>query len=129
LHRAVLGSLERFIGILIEQYSGAFPVWLAPLQVVVIPVSTTFNEQAAALVAEIKAAGFRVEVDLSDERMNNKIRKHQAQKVPYQLIIGGQEVENGTVSLRTRTGEQHNGMPKLDFLRLLQEKIQMKAEI
>lgn len=129
LHRAILGSLERFIGILIEHYGAAFPVWLAPLQVVVIPVSTTFNAAAAALVEELRHAGFRAEADLGDERMNNKIRIHQGQKVPYQLIIGGQEVENGTVSLRTRSGEQRNGLPKADFLQLMKDKVLTKAEI
>lgn len=129
LHRAILGSLERFIGILIEHHAGAFPVWLAPVQAVVVPVSNVFDQQAANLALRLRELGYRVEADLGDDRMNNKIRKHQAQKVPYQLILGGQEVENDTVSLRSRAGEQKNGLPFADFLDYLNQKITEKAEI
>ena len=129
LHRAILGSLERFIGILIEHHAGAFPVWLSPVQAVVVPVSNVFDQQAANLALQLREMGFRVEADLSDDRMNNKIRKQQALKVPYQLILGGQEVELNTVSLRSRSGEQKNGLPFEEFLNFLKEKIATKSDI
>lgn len=126
LHRAVLGSLERFIGILIEHYAGAFPVWLAPEQIKVIPVGPAFEEGAAKIAEELKLQGFRADADLSDARMNAKIRKHQKQKVPYMLIIGERELEEGTVSVRTRTNEQMNGMPVNEFISFVREKIDSK---
>jgi threonyl-tRNA synthetase len=129
LHRVVLGSLERFIGILIEQYAGAFPVWLAPRQAVVIPVGPAFEEGAAEVAAELEAAGLRVNADLSDARMNAKIRKHQKQKVPYMLIIGEKEISEGTVSIRTRTNEQMNDMPLAEFITFAKDKIESKAQL
>ena len=129
VHRALLGSLERFFGVLIEHYGGAFPVWLAPVQVVTIPVAPPFNDYAAAIAAELAAAGFRAESDLSDSRMGAKIRHHQAQKVPYMLILGEKEQEAGAVSLRPRTGEQVNGVPKDEFITMLTDKVRTRAEI
>ncbi|MBU8914193.1 MAG: threonine--tRNA ligase [Spirochaetales bacterium] len=129
VHRALLGSLERFFGVLIEHYGGAFPVWLAPVQVVTIPVAPAFNDYAAAIAAELTAAGFRAEPDLSDSRMGAKIRHHQAQKVPYMLILGEKEQEAGAVSIRPRTGEQVNGVPKDEFFAMLTDKVKTRAEI
>jgi threonyl-tRNA synthetase len=129
LHRAILGSLERFIGILIEQYSGTFPVWLAPEQVAVISVSEKFSGYAFKVAAQIKAAGYRVEADLSDQKMGAKIRAAQMRRVPYMLIVGGQEEEADTVSLRTRSGEQKNGMSLPDFIQFVAEKIAAKADV
>ncbi len=127
LHRAVLGSLERFIGILIEQYAGAFPVWLSPDQAVVIPVGPAFEDGAAKLAQALRARGLKVRADNSDARMNAKIRKHQKQKVPYMLIVGEKELAEGTVSVRTRTNEQMNGMPLEEFISFIEEKIASKA--
>ena len=129
LHRAILGSLERGIGILIEQYAGAFPVWLCPVQVAVVPVAPTFADAAVALAEQLKAEGIRAIAEIGDERMQTKFRIHQGKKVPYQLIIGGQEVENGTVSLRIRGGEQKNGLPQAEFLTMIKEKIASHAAI
>lgn len=129
LHRAVLGSLERFIGILLEHYAGALPVWLHPEQVVVIPVAPAFNDAASDLSGKLRAEGIRASADLSDDRMNNKIRKHQAQKVPYMLILGQQEVESGTVSVRTRKNDRSDGVPFAEFQAMLREKIASYAEL
>ncbi|ADN02543.1 threonine--tRNA ligase [Spirochaeta thermophila] len=110
VHRALLGSLERFFGILIEHYGGAFPVWLAPVQVVVIPVSDVFAGYAQEVVRALREAGVRAEADLSADRMNAKIRKAQQEKIPYAVIVGQREQEGRTVSVRVRGGEQRNGV-------------------
>jgi threonyl-tRNA synthetase len=106
VHRALLGSLERFFGVLVEHYGGAFPLWLAPVQVVAIPVAPAFSEHAQAVVAALKAQDIRAEADLSEQRMNAKIRAGQAQKVPYMLILGEKERAAGSLSVRARSGEQ-----------------------
>jgi len=129
VHRALLGSIERFFGALIEHYSGAFPVWLAPIQVVAIPVAPAFNDYAADVSARLVQAGIRAEADLSDGRMGAKIRHHQGQKVPYMLILGEKEQEAGEVSIRPRVGDQVNGVPFDDFVRATQEKIENKVEL
>ncbi|MFP4536462.1 MAG: aminoacyl--tRNA ligase-related protein, partial [Spirochaetaceae bacterium] len=129
VHRALLGSLERFFGVLVEHYGGAFPVWLAPEQAVVIPVAPAFSEYAENVAQELRAAGFRASADLSDDRMNAKIRYHQSQKVPYMLIVGENEVEAGAVSYRTRTNERANGVPFEEFKQFLREKTESKAEL
>jgi len=127
VHRALLGSLERFFGVLIEHYGGAFPVWLAPVQGVVIPVAPAFGDYAARVARSLKDQGFQVEADLSDSRMNAKIRSAQGEKVPYMLVVGGNEKEAGAVSVRTRAGEQMSNMPLPDFAAFLGEKIRSKA--
>ena len=106
IHRAIYGSLERFIGILVEHFAGAFPLWVAPVQAVVIPIADRHVEAAAELATVLRSAGLRVEVDDSDNRMQNKIRVAQEQKVPYMLVLGDREVEARTASPRTRSGEQ-----------------------
>jgi threonyl-tRNA synthetase len=106
IHRAIYGSLERFIGILVEHFAGAFPLWLAPVQAVVIPIADRHVEPARELAAVLRARGLRVEVDGSDGRMQNKIRVAQEQKVPYMLVLGDREVEARTAAPRTRAGEQ-----------------------
>ncbi|WP_232663532.1 threonine--tRNA ligase [Pseudonocardia sp. TRM90224] len=111
IHRALFGSIERFFGVLTEHYAGAFPAWLAPVQVVGIPVT---NEQVAAVdevAAALKAKGVRVEVDASDDRMQKKIRTHTLQKVPFMLLVGARDAEAGAVSFRFRDGTQVNGVP------------------
>ena len=102
IHRAIYGSLERFIGILVEHFAGAFPLWLAPVQAVVIPIADRHIEAAEELAAVLRARGLRVEVDASDNRMQNKIRLAQEQKVPYMLVLGDREIEARTVAPRAR---------------------------
>ena len=102
LHRAIFGSIERFLGILIEHYAGALPLWLAPVQVAVLPLADRHNDAAAGLAAQIKAAGGRVEVYDQNEPMRVKIAKAQSQKIPYMVVLGDKEIENGTVSVRDR---------------------------
>jgi len=106
VHRALLGSLERFFGVMIEHFGGAFPVWIAPEQVAVIPVGETFNDYAKKVAGELKARELRVSTELSDERMNAKIRSCQGRKIPYMLVVGQKEADEGTVSVRLRDGRQ-----------------------
>jgi threonyl-tRNA synthetase len=110
VHRALLGSMERFFGVLVEHYKGAFPAWLAPTHAVLIPIADRHVAYADEVADKMKAAGLRVEVDDSGDRMGNKIRKAQEQKVPYMLVIGDREVEAGTVSVRLRSGEDEGAL-------------------
>ena len=105
VHRAIFGSLERFMGVLIEHYGGAFPVWLAPLQVKIIPIADRHFDYARQIGNKMDASGLRCEVDLGTDRMNSKIRQGQLQKIPYMVIVGDKEVESDTVSVRSRNGE------------------------
>ncbi len=123
IHRALLGSMERFMGVLIEHFGGAFPVWLAPVQVVFIPIADRHLEYVNSVAARLKEAGMRVEVDDRKERMNAKIRDAQMQKIPYMLIVGDREVENGAVSVRLRTEENLGAMPVDTFIDRAQEDI------
>jgi threonyl-tRNA synthetase len=111
IHRALFGSIERFFGVLLEHYAGAFPPWLAPVQAVGIPVAAEHVPHLRAVAAQLAAAGVRVEVDEADERMQKKIRTAQQQKVPFMLIAGGDDVAAGAVSFRYRDGSQRNGVP------------------
>ncbi len=129
IHRALMGSMERFFGVMIEHYAGAFPVWLMPTQVRVIPIADRHNEYAAQVVEKLQAAGIRAEGDYSDDRMNAKIRKAQLEKIPYMLIVGDKEVEQGTVSLRTRTGEKQNNIPLDAFIERVHKVVAEKALI
>jgi len=129
LHRAVLGSLERFIGILIEQYAGAFPVWLAPVQIAVIPVAQNFNDYAQKVTKALKDAGFRVRLDDSDNRMNAKIRGAQNEKIPYMFILGEKEASENAVSIRLRTGSQNQGIPLEESIQWVTQKIDQKELI
>ena len=106
LHRAALGSLERFIGILIEQFGGALPPWLSPVQAMVIPVAPVFNDYAESVAASLSKAGFRVKADIDTDRMNAKIRKYQEQKIPYQLVVGEKEKQDNSVTVRLLKGAQ-----------------------
>jgi threonyl-tRNA synthetase len=105
VHRALMGSLERFFGVLVEHYSGAFPVWLSPVQVMIIPIADRHLDYARKVEAELKADGLRVQIDGRPERMNSKIREAQMQKIPYMLVVGDKEVEGEGVSVRLRSGE------------------------
>jgi len=111
IHRALFGSIERFFGVLTEHYAGAFPAWLAPVQVVGIPVAGEFASYLDEVVDKLRAHGIRAEVDNSDERMQKKIRTHTKQKVPYLLIAGEDDRSAGAVSFRYRDGRQENGVP------------------
>ena len=121
VHRAILGSMERFLGVLIEHYGGAFPAWLAPVQAVVIPIADRHIEYCQSVLASLEEAGFRAEVDTRNERMNQKIRTAQMQKVPYMLVVGDREQEAGAVAVRHRDGQDLGAMPLDDFLTRLGE--------
>ena len=129
VHRALLGSMERFFGVLIEHYGGAFPVWLAPVQAVLIPIADRHNDFAHEAAAQLKAAGLRVEVDDSSDRMQAKIRDAQLQKVPYMLVIGDREVENEAVAVRLRSGENLGAQSVPDFVAMVQEAVAEKRDL
>jgi len=116
IHRALFGSIERFFGILVEHYAGAFPPWLAPVQVVGIPISDAHVDYLHEVATRLREHGIRVEVDDSDDRMQKKIRNAQRQKVPYMLLAGDDDVAAGAVSFRYRSGEQKNGVPVVDAI-------------
>ncbi|MCP4362480.1 MAG: threonine--tRNA ligase [Chloroflexi bacterium] len=116
IHRAPFGSMERFVGILIEHFNGAFPLWLAPVQVMMVPIADRHIEYASEVAHKLRAAGIRVEVDGSSERMNKKIRNAQLQKIPYMLVVGDKEAEKGAVAVRTRTEEDRGAVPVDNFI-------------
>ena len=117
IHRALFGSVERFMGVLTEHYAGAFPAWLAPVQVVGIPVAEAFNDYMFDVVGQLKAAGIRAEVDISSDRFPKKIRTASKDKIPFVLIAGGEDAEAGAVSFRFRDGSQDNGVPVEEAVR------------
>ena len=119
VHRAILGSLERFFGVLVEHYAGAFPLWLAPVQAVVIPIADRHIEYAEQVAGQLRDAGFRAEVDDRSERMNLKIRQAQLQKVPYMLVVGDREADAGAAAVRTREGENRGALALADVVGML----------
>jgi threonyl-tRNA synthetase len=121
LHRAIVGSLERFIGVLIEHHAGAFPLWLSPVQVVVLTITDRQSGYATEVTARLKAAGLRAVSDLRNEKITYKIREHSLQKLPYQVILGDKELEAGKVAVRTRTGEDLGAMPLESFIERLHD--------
>jgi threonyl-tRNA synthetase len=123
LHRAVTGSTERFLGVIIEQFAGAFPVWLAPVQAVLVPIADRHLPFAREVAEKLKTYGLRVEVDERPERMNAKIRDAQKQKIPYMLVVGDKEMEKGEVALRMRSGENPGPMPVEDFIKKAKDDI------
>jgi threonyl-tRNA synthetase len=127
IHRAPLSTHERMVGFLIEHYAGAFPVWLAPEQVRIIPITDGHHEYALRIEAQMRAAGIRVKADLGTDRMNAKIRQAQLMKVPYMLVVGDQEVQNEAVSLRCRDGSRQDGMPVGEFIARAQGRIAMRS--
>ena len=129
VHRALLGSLERFFGVLVENYAGAFPVWLSPFQVSVIPVAPAFDEYAKKINQLLKQNMIRSQVDLSDQRMNAKIRNAQNEKIPYMFIIGEKEADEGGASIRLRTGKQMNGLSSDEAVKFVLDKINSKELI
>ncbi|MCL2368708.1 MAG: threonine--tRNA ligase [Oscillospiraceae bacterium] len=127
IHRAIFGSLERFIAILIEHFAGAFPTWLAPLQVRVLPITDRAREASQAVAAQLEAAGLRVDTDLRNEKIGYKIREAQMQKIPYMLVLGDREVDSGQVSVRTRSGGDQGTMSVEAFVAQIQEEITTRA--
>jgi threonyl-tRNA synthetase len=127
LHRAIVGSLERFIGILIEHHAGAMPLWLAPLQAVVMTITDRQRDYAGVVADALRGAGLRVATDLRNEKINYKIREHSLQKLPYHLIIGDKEQEARTVAVRTRGGEDLGSMPIASLLARLQDEVAGKG--
>ena len=129
IHRALFGSIERFFGVLTEHYSGAFPPWLAPVQVTAIPVAEAFADYLSTVVKQFKAAGIRIDLDASDDRMQKKIRNAQMQKVPYMLIAGEEDQQAGKVSIRYRNGEQKNGIAVADAITEIQSAIRDRKQV
>jgi threonyl-tRNA synthetase len=127
VHRALYGSVERFFGVLIEHYAGAFPVWLSPVQAVLIPISERHAEYANKVADQLKAAGVRVHVDARNEKMNAKIREHALQKVPFLLVVGDKEAEAGKVNVRTRGKEKTEDMPASEFVEKVRKLIADKS--
>src|SRR5215831_8059359 len=123
VHRALYGSVERFFGVLFEHYAGAFPVWLSPVQAVMIPISERHAEYANKVAEKLKAAGVRVHVDARNEKMNAKIREHSLQKVPFQLVVGDKEVESGQVNVRVRGKEKTENIPSAEFVEKIRKLI------
>ena len=129
VHRALFGSVERFFGILVEHYAGAFPVWLAPVQVILLPVTDRANTYAAELKLKLKAQGFRVDTDYRNEKVNFKIREAQLMKIPYMLVIGDREIDAGTVSVRNRRNGDLGARPVDEFIAMLREQNDSKIPI
>ena len=126
IHRALMGSMERFMGVLIEHFAGAFPVWLSPVQAVIIPIADRHLEYAGTVAERLKEAGLRIEIDARSERMNAKIRDAQLQKVPYMLVLGDREAESGAVAVRLRSEEDLGAMPVEDFIKRAQDDIEAR---
>jgi threonyl-tRNA synthetase len=129
IHRALFGSIERFFGVLTEHYAGHFPPWLAPLQVVGIPVADEFNEYLYDIADMLRSKGVRVTVDASDDRMQKKIRNHTKDRVPFMLIAGGEDRDNKAVSFRFRDGTQENGVPLEDAVARILKSIETKEQV
>jgi threonyl-tRNA synthetase len=129
IHRALFGSIERFFGVLTEHYAGAFPPWLAPVQVVAIPITDEHVPYLREVAAALREEGIRVEVDASDDRMQKKIRTAQKQKVPYMLIAGDEDAGKGAVSFRYRNGEQKNGVPVADAVAEIVEAVRTRTQV
>ena len=129
IHRALFGSIERFFGVLTEHYAGAFPPWLAPVQVRAIPVAEAFNDYLSGVVKEMKSAGIRAELDASDDRMQKKIRNAQTEKIPFMMIAGEEDQKAGAVSFRYRNGEQKNGIPIADAIAEIKKVVAERTQV
>jgi len=127
VHRALFGSVERFFGVLIEHYAGAFPVWLSPVQAVMVPISERHADYANQVAAQLKAIGVRVDVDARNEKMNAKIREHVLQKVPFLLVVGDKEAEAGKVNVRTRAKEKTEEMLATEFVEKIRKLIAQRS--
>ena len=129
IHSAKFGSVERFIGVLTEHYAGQFPVWLAPVQVVGVPVAEDFEDHLQEVAARLRAEGVRVELDLSDDRFPKKIRTASKSKAPFILIVGGEDRDAGAVSFRYRDGSQKNGGPVADAVAEITAAIRDRVQV
>jgi threonyl-tRNA synthetase len=129
IHRALFGSIERFFGVLTEHYSGAFPPWLAPVQAIAIPVADTYNDYLFGVVAQLKKAGIRADIDSSDDRMQKKVRNAQLQKIPFMLIAGEEDMQAGAVSIRYRNGDQKNGLPIADVIAEISKVVAERSQV
>ena len=129
IHRALFGSIERFFGVLTEHYSGAFPPWLAPVQAIGIPVADTFADYLGDVIAQMRKAGIRAELDSSDDRMQKKVRNAQMQKIPFMVIAGEEDQKAGAVSFRYRNGEQKNGIPIKDAIAEIKKVVQERTQV
>ena len=129
IHRALFGSIERFFGVLTEHYSGAFPPWLAPVQAIGIPVADTFADYLGDVIAQMRKAGIRAELDSSDDRMQKKVRNAQMQKIPFMVIAGEEDQKAGAVSFRYRNGEQKNGIPIRDAIAEIKKVVQERTQV
>src|SRR5438105_6249019 len=128
IHRAVTGSTERFMALLIEHYAGAFPVWLAPVQAMIIPIADRHQEYAHQVLEVLKAAGIRAEVDTRSERMNAKVRDAQLQKIPYMLVVGDKEAAENAVAVRLRTNENLGATPLASFVERITEIVKSRSQ-
>jgi threonyl-tRNA synthetase len=129
IHSAKFGSIERFIGVLVEHYAGAFPPWLAPVQVQAIPIAERHNDYLQKVASRLRERGIRVEVDESDERMQKKIRNAQLQKVPFMMIAGDRDMEEDAVSFRYRNGDQDNGVTVDDAIARVVDAVQRRVQV
>jgi threonyl-tRNA synthetase len=129
IHRALFGSIERFFGVLTEHYSGAFPPWLAPVQVIGIPVADSFADYLGEVIQTMRKSGIRAELDASDDRMQKKVRNAQMQKIPFMVIAGEEDQAAGAVSFRYRNGEQKNGIPIADAIVEINKAIKERAQV
>ena len=129
IHRALFGSIERFFGVLTENYSGAFPPWLAPVQAIGIPVADTFSDYLGEVIKAMRKAGIRAELDASDDRMQKKVRNAQMQKIPFMVIAGEEDQQAGAVSFRYRNGEQKNGIPIADAIAEIKKVVAERTQV
>src|SRR5256714_2891191 len=127
IHRALFGSMERFFGVLIEHYAGAFPMWLAPVQVALLPITDRINEYAARVADKLRSAGFRVEVNVRSDKIGAKIRDAQMQKIPFMLVLGDREMEDGKVAVRERTKGDLGAMSLEDFKEMATRLVKARA--
>jgi threonyl-tRNA synthetase len=127
VHRALFGSVERFFGVLIEHYAGAFPLWLAPVQVTVLPITDRVNEYADSIAAELRNAGFRVESNTKSDKIGAKIRDAQMQKIPYMLVLGDKEVEDGKVAVRERKQGDIGTMSLAEFKEMIAQQRELRS--
>lgn len=127
IHRAILGSMERFIGILTEEFAGFFPTWLAPVQVVIMNITDSQSDYVNELTQKLSNAGIRVKADLRNEKIGFKIREHTLRRVPYMLVCGDKEVESGKVAVRTRRGKDLGSMDVNEVIEKLQQEIRSRS--
>jgi threonyl-tRNA synthetase len=129
IHRALFGSIERFFGVLTEHYSGAFPPWLAPVQAIAIPVADVYNDYLFDVVAQLKKAGIRADIDVSDDRMQKKVRNAQLQKIPFMLIAGEEDMQANALSIRYRNGDQKNGLPISEVIAEISKVVAERSQV